>query len=291
MKYNKKSASINIKGELINFSHPKVMGILNITPDSFYKGCRVTNEEQIINRIKEIINQGADFIDIGAYSSRPGAEDVSEKEEMNRLHKVLTLIKDYFPKTIISVDTFRSQIAHECVTNYGVAMINDISGGELDKKMFTTIADLQVPYILMHMQGTPQTMQKCPNYLNIRKDLLLYFSKKIEQLRALKINDIILDPGFGFGKTLDHNYEIMSNLKDFQIFDLPLLIGISRKSMIYNFLKTTPDGSLNGTTILHTYSLMNGAKILRVHDVKEAVEAIKITEKLKQNLNQHKNDI
>lgn len=273
---------INVKGQLLDLSIPQVMGILNVTPDSFYAGSRMQTEEDIAARARQIIDEGAAIIDIGAYSSRPtNAEHISAEEEMNRLRTGLEVLNRNHPEAIISVDTFRADVAAQCVNEYGVAIINDIAAGEMDDRMFQTVAGLGVPYIMMHMQGTPQNMQKEPHYDNLIKDVFLYFARKVQQLRDLGVKDIILDPGFGFGKTLEHNYELMAHLEEFRIFELPLLVGVSRKSMIYKLLGGTPQDSLNGTTILDTVALMKGAHILRVHDVREAVEAVRIVEKLK----------
>lgn len=272
--------SIHIKGELLCLDSPVVMGILNITPDSFYAGSRKQTQQEIEERVQVILGQGGTIVDLGAYSSRPDAEDISEKEEWNRLVFALKIIREHYPDVILSVDTFRASIARRAVEEYGVALVNDISGGQLDKEMFHTIAELKVPYILMHMRGNPQTMQQYTTYEHLIVDIRKYFSERVDQLRLLGVNDIILDPGFGFSKTLDQNYELMKHLKDFHIFGLPLLVGISRKGMIYKFLQETPQTSLNGTTVLNTVALISGANILRVHDVKEAVEAIKIITKL-----------
>ncbi len=268
--------TLNLKGDLIDLSTPLVMGILNVTPDSFYQESRYQTEEVILSRAKQIFSEGGSIIDIGAYSSRPNAEHISEDEEMKRLSFALNIVLKEFPDAIISIDTFRSSIAKRCVEEFGVALINDISGGEMDKKMFETIAMLHVPYILMHMQGTPQTMQQHTTYNHFIQDIFFYFSEKINQLQLLGVNDIIIDPGFGFSKDLNQNYELMKYLRDFRIFDHPLLVGISRKSMIYKLLNCTPEESLNGTTVLNTIALLSGAHILRVHDVKEAAESIKI---------------
>jgi dihydropteroate synthase len=273
--------NININGSLFGLTTPSVMGILNVTPDSFYAESREQDEEGIENRVRQIIDEGASMIDIGAYSSRPNADDVSVKEEMDRLRKGLSIVNRVAPNIAVSVDTFRADVATMCVEEYGAAIINDISGGELDKEMFSTVARLHVPYILMHMQGTPQNMQKEPSYENLMRDIFLYFSRKIQQLKELGVKDIILDPGFGFGKTMEHNYELMGHLEDFKIFEFPLLVGISRKSMIFRLLETTPQEALNGTTVLNTIALMKGADILRVHDVHQAVETVKIVEKMK----------
>lgn len=269
--------SINLKGNLVDLSTPLVMGILNITPDSFYSGNRFQTEEAISAKAGQILSEGGSIIDIGAYSSRPDAEHISEEEEMKRLAFALNIILKQYPEAVISVDTFRAGIAERCVKEFGAAMINDVSGGEMDPKMFETVADLHVPYILMHMKGTPQTMQKNTHYTDFIQEIFLYFSEKINQLQLLGVNDIVIDPGFGFSKNTEQNYELMKYLRDFRIFDHPLLVGISRKSMIYKFLGGTPEESLNGTTVLNTISLMAGAHILRVHDVKQAVEAVKIT--------------
>ena len=272
---------INVKGELIDLSTPQVMGILNLTPDSFFEGSRVQTEAQIIERVQQILDEGGTMVDVGAYSSRPDGVDISAEEEMSRLAAGLKIINQHFPDIIISVDTFRADVAAHCVEEFGVGIINDISGGELDSRMFETVARLQVPYIMMHMKGTPQTMQQHTDYECFIKEVFLYFAQKIAQLRQLGVNDVILDPGFGFAKTLEHNYELMAQLQEFKLFDMPLLIGISRKSMIYKLLGSTPAEALNGTTALNTVALMKGANILRVHDVKQAVETVKITETIK----------
>lgn len=277
------SEYINVKGRLLDLSTPQVMGILNVTPDSFYAGCRMQTEVDIAARAQQILDEGASIIDIGAYSSRPNAEHISAEEEMNRLRMGLEIINRNHPDAIVSVDTFRADVAKQCVKEYGVAMVNDIAAGEMDERMFQTIAELGVPYIIMHMQGTPQNMQQEPHYDNILKEVFMYFAKKVQQLRDLGAKDIILDPGFGFGKTLEHNYELMDQLEEFSIFELPLLVGVSRKSMIYKLLGGTPKDALNGTTVLNTVALMKGAHILRVHDVREAVEAVRIVEKMKRN--------
>lgn len=273
---------INVNGQLMDLDTPQVMGILNVTPDSFYAESRKQTEKEIIDRINQIISEGASIIDIGAYSSRPFADDVSPEEEMARLRKGLSIIRKELPEAVISVDTFRSDIAKMCVEEYEVAIINDISAGELDKEMFPTIAKLGVPYILMHMKGTPQSMQANPQYDNLLREVFYYFSEKLAKLRDLGAKDIILDPGFGFGKTIEDNYKLLNNLQEFSIFDLPVLVGISRKSMIYKLLGTTPQEALNGTTVIDTISLMKGANILRVHDVREAVESVKIFLKMKE---------
>lgn len=272
---------INVNGRLMDLSEPQVMGILNVTPDSFYAGSRMETEKDIINRLHQITSEGASILDIGAYSSRSGAEHISTEEEMNRLRTGLDLVRKHQPEAVVSVDTFRADVAKMCVEEFGAAMINDISAGQLDAAMFGTIAQLGVPYIMMHMQGTPQNMQMNPHYDNLLKEVFLYFAERVQKLRDLGAKDIIIDPGFGFGKTLEHNYELMNHLDEFQLFELPLLVGISRKSMIYKLLGTTPEEALNGTTVLNTLALMKGANILRVHDVKAAKEAVTLVEKMK----------
>lgn len=272
---------INVKGELLDLSQPKVMGILNLTPDSFYADSRKQTEKDIISRVHQILEEGGTFIDMGAYSSRPDAEDVSPEEEMRRLRQGLEIVQRECPEALVSVDTFRADVAKMCVEEYGAALVNDISAGDLDTHMFSTIAQLKVPYILMHMQGNPQTMQLNPHYDNPVKEVIRYFAEKIEKLRTLGVKDLILDPGFGFGKTLKHNYEILDKLEEFQLFQLPVLVGVSRKSMIYKLLNETPEEALNGTTAVHTIALMKGAKILRAHDVKAAVETVRIFNALK----------
>lgn len=275
------SKYINVNGSLLDLSVPSVMGILNVTPDSFYAGSRMQTELEIARRVEQIISEEGGIIDIGAYSSRPNAENISSQEEMNRLRTGLEIILKIQPDAIVSVDTFRADVARMCVEEYGVAIINDIAAGEMDQNMFRTVADLNVPYIMMHMQGTPQNMQQHPHYDNLLKEVFQYFARKVQQLRDLGVKDIILDPGFGFGKSVEHNYELLAHLEEFRIFELPLLVGVSRKSMIYRLLGTTPQEALNGTTVLDTISLLKGANILRVHDVREAVETVKLVEKMK----------
>lgn len=271
---------LNVNGQLLDLSVPQVMGILNVTPDSFYAGSRMQTEADIAQRAQQILSEGASIIDIGAYSSRSNAENISSEEEMHRLRMGLEVLKRNHPDAIISVDTFRADVAEWCVEEYGVAIINDIAAGEMDSEMFETVARLGVPYIMMHMQGTPQSMQAEPHYDNLLKEIFMYFAKKIQQLRDLGVKDIVLDPGFGFGKTLEHNYELMAHLEEFKVFELPLLVGISRKSMIHRLFGSTPQEALNGTTVLDTIALMKGADIIRVHDVREAVEAVKMVEKI-----------
>jgi len=267
--------SINCNGKLVDLTTPKVMGILNITPDSFFDGGKYNDTIAIVSQVNNMLDEGATFIDIGAYSSRPGAKHISEAEELNRISPIIKLLIKEFPSILISVDTFRSKIAEQCIQN-GACMVNDISTGSMDNNMFTTISKLQVPYIIMHMQGSPQTMQMNPVYDNIVKDVLFYFSKKISELRSLGVNDIITDVGFGFGKTIEHNYELLSNLELFKNLEVPMLVGLSRKSMLYKPLNFSAKEALNATTSANTIALLNGANILRVHDVKEAMEAVKI---------------
>jgi dihydropteroate synthase len=271
--------TINCKGNLIDLATPKVMGILNITPNSFYDGGKFQEESVVLNQVEKMLNEGATFIDIGAYSSKPNAEFVSEEEELQRILPVVQQIIKQFPDVIVSIDTFRAEVAKQCVLS-GAALINDISAGHLDEKMLPTIAELQVPYIMMHMKGNPQTMQSLAHYDDIVKEMIYYFSERIFEARKLGINDLIVDPGFGFAKTLEQNYEVMQKLDIFKQLELPLLVGISRKSMIYKTLETSAQEALNGTTFLNAIALEKGANILRVHDVKEAVEAVKLFEKL-----------
>lgn len=268
--------TLNLRGRLLELREPQIMGILNVTPDSFFSESRTPDEEHIAQRVKQMMNDGADMIDIGGYSSRPGANDVSTEEEMNRLRRGLRIIRKLYPDVPVSVDTFRADVARMCIEEEGADIINDISGGMMDRQMFRTVAQLHVPYIMMHMQGTPDSMQLAPHYDNLRQEVMLYFAERIDRLCQMGVKDIIVDPGFGFGKTMEHNYELMAHLEDFHVFGLPLLVGISRKSMIYRLLGGTPQTSLNGTTVLNTIALTKGAHILRVHDVKEAVEAKRI---------------
>lgn len=274
--------TINCKGELIDLTMPKVMGILNLTPDSFFDGGAYKDEASILNQVEYMLNHGATFIDMGAYSSRPGAEHVNEDEELKRMLPVIELILKKFPDTLISVDTFRSRVAAESLER-GAAIINDISAGNLDEEMFKTVAQHQVPYIMMHLKGTPQSMQKEATYTDLIKDLRHYFSEKVQEATSQKINDIIIDPGFGFAKTTEQNYTLLNHLDLFKTFGLPLLIGLSRKSMIYKVLDSNPKEALNGTTALHTIALLKGANILRAHDVKEAMECVKLVSALKAN--------
>ena len=271
---NKKT--LNCNGKLICITRPLVMGIVNVTSDSFYDGGRYPTETDLLKRCENIIDEGGDIIDVGAVSTRPGAQDVEFKEEWRRLDKALGVLRKHFPDSIISVDTFRSDIAQKAVENYSVDIINDVSGGSFDDRMFETIASLNVPYILTHIQGTFSTMQENPVYNNLMEELIRYFSERVHRLHRLGVKDVIIDPGFGFGKTITHNYEILRRLSDLKIFDLPVMVGVSNKSMIYKLLETDARHATNGTTAVHTLALLGGADILRVHEVKEAVECVKI---------------
>ena len=272
---------INAGGKLIDLSVPKVMGIINITPDSFYRGSRVTGEKEIISTAVRMTEEGADILDIGGYSSRPSAEDITAEEEGSRVLNAIRLIRKELPGAIVSVDTFRAEIAKTAVNEYGADIINDISGGDADEKMFGLVTQLNIPYIMMHMKGNPRTMQENPEYDDVVADILKWFGSRIVKLQNAGVKDIIIDPGFGFGKTIKHNFEMLRRLGDFAIAGLPLLAGISRKSMIWKSLSITPSEALNGTSVLHAVALLNGADILRVHDVKEAVQAVKLIEMLK----------
>lgn len=275
--------TLNLRGRLLELREPQIMGILNVTPDSIYSDSRTPDEAHITERVRQMMDEGADMIDIGGYSSRPGADDVTPEEEMDRLRRGLRIVRKLYPEVPVSVDTFRADAARMCIEEEGADIINDISGGMMDRQMFRTVARLGVPYILMHMQGTPDTMQVAPHYDNLRREVMLYFAERIDRLCQMGAKDIIVDPGFGFGKTLEHNYELMNHLEDFAVFNLPLLVGISRKSMIYKLTGGTPQTSLNGTTVLNTISLVKGAHILRVHDVKAAAEAKQIYMAMKRN--------
>ena len=273
-----KKYTLQIGGKIVELSTPKIMGILNVTPDSFYDGNKYTNQKKILEKVTQMINEGADFIDVGAVSSRPGADPVTADEELKRLNMALEVIRDHFPDIILSIDTCRSEIAEYVIKTFKAGMINDITAGSADEKMLSIVAASEVPYIMMHMKGNPQIMQKNPVYENVTKEVIGFFSERLEQARLAGINDIIIDPGFGFGKTIQHNYTLLNQLDAFKIFELPVMVGVSRKSMIYKTLEITPEESLNGTTILNTLALVNGADILRVHDVKEAKEAIRLTQ-------------
>lgn len=271
--------TINCKGTLVDLTRPKVMGILNVTPDSFFDGGKYKNERDILEQAEKMLNEEATFIDVGAYSSRPGAKHISEEEELQRMLPVVELLIKNFPEIIISIDSFRSRVVEESV-NAGAAIINDISGGMMDEHMFKTVAKLQVPYIMMHMKGTPQNMQQNPQYENVVMEVISFFAEQLFKLRKLKVNDVIIDVGFGFGKTLDQNYELLKKLSLFKSLDAPILTGVSRKSMLYKLLGVGPKEALNATTVANTVALLNGTHILRVHDVKEAVEAVKVVEQL-----------
>ncbi|MFV5700044.1 dihydropteroate synthase [Flavobacterium sp. ZT3R17] len=271
--------TINCKGQLIDLSTPKVMGILNVTPNSFFDGGKYKNDNEILSRVEKILIDGATFIDLGAYSSKPSAEFVSEEEEISRIVPAIDLILKKFPETIISIDTFRAEVAKASIES-GAAIINDIAAGNLDEKMFDIIAKYNVPYIMMHMRGNPQTMQTLTNYGDIVKEMVFYFSERIAKARSFGINDLIIDPGFGFAKTLEQNYEVFQKMELFNLLELPMLIGISRKSMIYKTLNSNAEQALNGTTVLNSLALTKGAKILRVHDVKEAMECVTLFNKI-----------
>lgn len=275
--------TLNIGGNLVEVAKPLVMGILNVTPDSFYPGSRCgCDDETIRRRVRQIAEEGGRIIDIGGYSSRSMADDISPEEEFSRLEKGLKIIAEETPGMIVSVDTFRASVARRCVEEYGVGIINDISSGQLDPDMIPTVGQLKVPYIMMHMRGNPHTMMQLTDYDNLVADMILFFSKKINEAAMAGINDIIIDPGFGFSKTLEQNYELLAGLDSFKLLELPMLVGVSRKSMIYKLFGTTPENSLNGTTVINTLSLLKGASILRVHDVRQAVEAIAIVEKMEE---------
>ena len=272
--------SLNLNGRILDLTTPRVMGIINATPDSFYQGSRLPEPVQALQKAREMIAQGADILDIGAVSTRPGAKEISEEEELNRLSPVLETIRNEIPECIISVDTWRSGIARLVHERFGVDLINDISAGQLDPAMFSIVAQKDLSYVMMHMQGTPDTMQESTQYKNVVDDLLQFFGERVHKLRKLGVNDIVVDPGFGFGKNLDQNYTLLMELDAFQILELPLMVGISRKSMIYKALESDPDEALNGTTAAHMAALLKGASLLRVHDVKAAVETVKIFQQI-----------
>jgi dihydropteroate synthase len=274
-----RKVTLNLKGRVLDLSSPQVMGILNLTPDSFYGNSRISSVDAALKRAEQCLEEGASFIDIGAYSSRPGADEVTQEEELQRILPAVTEISKRFPEACLSIDTFRAKVAKESI-EAGGHVINDISGGELDEEMFETAARLNVPYILMHMKGDPKTMQKNPVYENIGLEVVDYFAEKVTKLKQLGVHDIILDPGFGFAKTVSHNYQLLDQMGHLDLFGLPVLVGFSRKSMIYKLLGTTPEEALNGTTVLNTLALQKGASILRVHDVRAAAECIKLVEKM-----------
>lgn len=272
--------TINLRGKLVELQRPWVMGILNVTPDSFYIDSRtpMAEPDRIAQRVRQMLAEGADIIDVGAYSSRPGADDISPLEEMRRLEVALTTVREVAPEVYVSVDTFRSEVARQCVEHFGVDLINDISGGVLDRAMPKVVARLGVPYIIMHMKGNPETMQTAPEYQDVLAEVLEFLARQQQRFFDAGGKDVIIDPGFGFGKTLQHNYRLMDRLQDFHELHAPLLVGVSRKSMIYKLLETTPQEALNGTTVLHTIAMMKGAHFLRVHDVQAAVEARTLVE-------------
>jgi dihydropteroate synthase len=282
--FSEKPRYINAGGRLLDLEIPRVMGILNITPDSFYSGSQYNTNDEILKVAKRMLEDGADILDVGGYSSRPGAKDISAEEESSRVLKVIRLINREFPEAIISVDTFRAEIARAAIVECGASIINDISGGDADINMFPVVEKLNVPYIMMHMKGNPRTMQNKPVYDDIVADILKWFGERIFKLKSAGVKDIIIDPGFGFGKTIEHNFELLRRLGDFSIAGLPVLVGISRKSMIWKTLNIDAEGALNGTTAINAIALSNGADILRVHDVKEAVETVKLIDKIRQKI-------
>jgi len=275
-----RNLSLNLGGRVMNLSTPRVMGIINVTPDSFYEGSRVTEAAQALEKAKEMIEEGADILDVGAVSTRPGSQEISETEELERLSPILEAIREAFPDFPVSVDTWRAGVARTVKERFGIQLINDISAGTLDPDMFPTMAQLGIPYIIMHMQGTPSNMQDDPVYENVVDELLQFFAERVNKLRLLGVNDIVIDPGFGFGKTLEQNYELLGQFESFRILELPLMAGISRKSMIYKLLDSEPDHALNGTTAAHMAVLLKGASLIRVHDVKAAVETVKIFQQI-----------
>ena len=276
-----KTYSLNLRGRLVTIDRPWVMGIINVTPDSFYGGSRVADEGMLIERVRQMLAEGADVIDVGACSTRPGSQQVDAQGEMDRLQWALAAIRREFPDTIVSVDTYRAQVARRCVEEWGTDIINDISGGMIDQDMFATVAQLGVPYVLMHTRGTPETMSQLTDYHNVAAEVLEWMARRIDELRQMGVADVIADPGFGFAKTVEQNYELLARLDAFHALDAPLLVGVSRKRMIYTPLHCDADGALNGTTVVNTIALMHGAHILRVHDVKAAAEAVELTTMLR----------
>ena len=281
-----KPYSLNLKGRLVTIDRPWVMGIVNVTPDSFYSSSRVGDEQTLVKRVQAMLADGVDVIDVGACSTRPGSESVDARGEMKRLEWALAVIRRVAPDVILSVDTYRAEVARRCVEQWGIDIINDISGGTLDEKMFRTVADLRVPYVLMHMRGTPETMSGLTDYDNVTAEVLNWMSRRIEELRQLGVKDIIVDPGFGFAKTVEQNYELLSRLEAFHSLEAPLLVGVSRKRMIYMPLDCDASHALNGTTVVNTIALMQGAHILRVHDVRAAAEAVELVTQLRQSITQ-----
>lgn len=281
-----RKTSLNLKGELVFLDEPMIMGILNRTPDSFFDGGHYDSEEELLARAAQMLEDGASILDVGGYSSRPGAPEVSVEEELDRVLPTIEALNKHLPDAYISIDTFRAEVATQAVAA-GAAMINDIAGGDLDDNMFRCVSKLKVPYIAMHMQGTPQTMQQSPTYSNVVTEVIHSLSEKVNRLKLLGVNDVILDPGFGFGKTLEHNYQLLNNIQQLHFLNCPVLVGVSRKSMINKIIQTTPDQSLNGTTVVNTMALLNGANLLRVHDVKPAMEALKIVSFATHQASQH----
>lgn len=279
-----KPYSMNLRGRLVEIDRPWVMGIVNVTPDSFYSGSRATDELTLVGRVRQLIAEGADVLDIGACSTRPGSQSVDAQAEMDRLQWALGIIRREAPGVILSVDTYRADVARRCVEDWGVDIINDISGGTLDDTMFKTVAQLHVPYVLMHMRGTPDTMSSLTDYDNVTADVLEWMARRIDDMRQMGVADIIADPGFGFAKTVEQNYELLARLEAFHTLNAPLLVGVSRKRMIYTPLDCTADEALNGTTIVNTLALERGAHILRVHDVRAAVEAVKLVSLMRESI-------
>ncbi|OFX62480.1 MAG: dihydropteroate synthase [Bacteroidetes bacterium GWB2_41_8] len=277
-KFLKRKSSINLNGRLIDFSKPVVMGILNVTPDSFFDGGKYKTEKKVVKRAEEILEQGGTIIDIGAVSTQPGSDGVSTKDEIDRIIPAVKAVRKAFPEAVISIDTYRSWVAMKVIEDCGPCIVNDVSGGNFDVHMFETIGKLGVPYILMHMQGTPVKMQDNPEYEDIIRDISMFFTDRVKKLNKAGVKDVIIDPGFGFGKTLEHNYELLNRLDSFKVFQLPVMVGVSRKSMIHKLLGQKPEDALNGTSVVNTLALMGGADLLRVHDVREAVEAVRIME-------------
>lgn len=280
-KFLKRKNTVVLNGKILDLSHPIVMGILNVTPDSFFDGGKYKTEKKVLKRAEDILEQGGSVIDIGALSTQPGADAISTKEEIDRLLPAVKAVKKNFPNAFVSIDTYRSWVALKVIEDCGPCMVNDVSGGNFDPHMFDTVGKLGVPYVLMHMQGTPLKMQENPEYEDIIRDISLFFTERVKQLTKAGVKDVIIDPGFGFGKTLEHNYELLNRLDSFKVFQLPLMVGVSRKSMIHKLLESNPEEALNGTSVVNTLALMGGTDILRVHDVKEAVEAVRIFEKVR----------
>lgn len=280
-KFLKRKNTVTLDGKILDLSRPVVMGILNVTPDSFFDGGKYKTEKKVLKRAEDILEQGGSVIDIGALSTQPGSEGISTKDEIDRLLPAVKAVRKTFPEAFVSIDTYRSWVAHKVIEDCGPCMVNDVSGGNFDPAMFDTVGKLGVPYVLMHMQGTPQKMQENPVYEDIIRDISLFFTDCVKKLYKAGVKDVIIDPGFGFGKTLEHNYELLNRLDSFKVFQLPVLVGVSRKSMIHKLLKNNPEEALNGTSVANTLALLGGADILRVHDVKEAAEAIRVVDMLR----------